>query len=197
MTNDHESSDSVTPSPGRLVIRVRIPDGALSAPVQRRSYKGVLGLILVLIAVAAVLTWLGIRMFRSEPQTPAPAPAVAPAPKDTAPVISETPPPEVQPQPPAPTLPIAEVSPSVPRSALNTISGTIVVTVRVTIDKEGTVRDATTIVPGPSRYFARLATEAAKKWTFTPTDSDEQRSMVLRFTFRRSGATAGVDSPAN
>jgi TonB family protein len=195
MTNDHESSDSATPSPWRLVIRVKIPDGALSAPVQRRSYKGVLAL--VLIAVAAVLTWLGIRMFRSEQQTPAPAPAAAPAPKEAAPVITETPPPQVQPQPPAPTLPITEVTPSVPRSALNTISGTIVVTVRVTMDKEGKVRDANTVVPGPSRYFARLAVEAAKKWTFTPTDSDEQRSMVLRFNFRRSGATAGVDSPAN
>ena|SRR5688572_11877433 len=194
MTNDHESSDSATPSPWRLVIRVKIPDGALSAPVQRRSYKGVLAL--VLIAVAAVLTWLGVRMFRSEPQTPEPAPAAAPAPKEAAPVVTETPPPQV-PQPPAPTLPITEVSPNVPRSALNTISGTIVVTVRVTIDKEGKVRDATTMVPGPSRYFARLAVEAARKWTFTPTDSDERRSMLLRFNFRRSGATAGVDSSAN
>jgi TonB family protein len=195
MTNDHERSDSAQQSPWRLVIRVKIPDGALTAPVQQRSHKGVLAL--VLIAVAAVLIWLGVRMFRSEPEIPAPAAAPAPAQKEAAPLVSEAPPPEVQPQPPAPTLPTNEVSPSVPRSALNTISGTIVVTVRVTIDKEGKVRDASTIVPGPSRYFARLAVEAAKQWTFTPTDSGEPRSMVLRFNFRRSGATAGINPPAN
>jgi hypothetical protein len=47
---------------------------------------------------------------------------------------------------------------------------------------------------GPSRYFERLAVEAAKKWTFTPTDAPEQRVMLVKFAFRRSGTTASFSS---
>jgi hypothetical protein len=47
-------------------------------------------------------------------------------------------------------------------------------------------------VRGPSRYFERLALDAAKKWTFNPVDSEAQRLMLLRFDFTRQGATATV-----
>jgi TonB family protein len=87
------------------------------------------------------------------------------------------------------------VIPDVPRSARETIRGTVRVSVRVVVDKGGTVLAATAHEPGPSRYFERLAIQASKKWTFAPTDSEEQRIMLVRFNFRRAGTTAHADSP--
>ena len=95
----------------------------------------------------------------------------------------------------APLSPIEQVVPDVPRSALQTIRGTIRVTVQADIGKEGTVRAATSKVPGPSRYFERLSLEAARKWTFTPSASEDQRSMLIRFHYTQEGATVHVETP--
>lgn len=86
--------------------------------------------------------------------------------------------------------PIQEVIPSVPRSALDTIRGTVRVSVRVTINEQGAVVAASADDPGPSRYFERLALEASRKWTFTPARMQEPRTMLLRFNFTRDGASA-------
>jgi TonB family protein len=69
------------------------------------------------------------------------------------------------------------------------------VSVRVTIDKQGTVVAATPEDPGPSRYFERLAVEASKKWTFAPAATEAQRRVLVRFSFTRAGATAGTEPP--
>lgn len=65
--------------------------------------------------------------------------------------------------------------------------------IRVTIDQQGTVTDAIADDPGPSRYFARLSLEAAKKWTFTPATSAEPRTVLVKFHFTRDGATAHIE----
>jgi TonB family protein len=80
--------------------------------------------------------------------------------------------------------------PDVPRRASQTIRGHVKVSVRVIVNKDGTVFAALTDQRGPSRYFERLAIEAAKKWTFSPADADVQRIVVLRFDFGREGTTA-------
>jgi TonB family protein len=64
------------------------------------------------------------------------------------------------------------------------------VSVRVTVDNEGKVVEAAADDPGPSRYFERLAIGAAKKWTFAPADSAEQRAMLVKFNFTHDGVTA-------
>jgi hypothetical protein len=64
----------------------------------------------------------------------------------------------------------------------------------VIVDKAGTVRVATADDPGPSPYFERLAIQASKKWTFAPTDSEEQRIMLVRFNFTRAGTTTTASS---
>jgi outer membrane biosynthesis protein TonB len=69
------------------------------------------------------------------------------------------------------------------------------VSVRVIIDKDGTVYAALADQPGPSRYFEKLAIEAAKKWTFLPVDTDAQRLMLLRFDFTREGTSARAVTP--
>ena len=62
----------------------------------------------------------------------------------------------------------------------------------MTLDREGRVVATDTVESGPSRYFERLSVDAAKKWTFTPADSDAPRTLLLRFYFKRTGTTARV-----
>jgi len=100
----------------------------------------------------------------------------------------------VRKQPDASPSPISEVIPEVPRSAQKTIRGTVRVSVRLIVDKKGSVLAAAADDPGPSRYFERLAIQASKKWTFAPTDSEEQRIMLVRFNFTRAGTTARANS---
>jgi TonB family protein len=82
-----------------------------------------------------------------------------------------------------------EEIPDVPRHARATIRGLIKVAVRVTVDSSGNVVDETLENPGPSKYFARLATQAARKWKFAPADDEDSRRWLLRFEFSRGGAT--------
>jgi TonB family protein len=63
---------------------------------------------------------------------------------------------------------INRVEPDVPRAASDTIHGTVTVTVRVTVDAAGAVTNAELESRGPSAYFARLARESARNWTFRP-----------------------------
>lgn len=93
-----------------------------------------------------------------------------------------------------PPTPINEVLPDPPQSALDTIRGTVRVAIRVTIDKDGNVLEATSEDPGPSRYFERLSLEAARKWTFTPVATQAQRAMLLRFHYTREGTTTSAEA---
>jgi TonB family protein len=107
--------------------------------------------------------------------------------------------PAAQAPPPAPAVratasdspsAINEVLPTVPRSASETIRGTVRVSVRVIVDADGNVVAATSEDPGPSRYFERLSLEAAKKWIFAPAETGGQRLMLVKFNYTRSGTTA-------
>lgn len=80
---------------------------------------------------------------------------------------------------------VRQVLPVVPQSARNTIEGTIKVNVRVSVDSAGNVTDNHLDRSGPSKYFARLATEAAREWKFKPQSS--AREWVLHFRFSRGG----------
>jgi TonB family protein len=86
-----------------------------------------------------------------------------------------------------------KVLPEVPQSASDTIHGTIVVKVKVAVDPSGSVTDATLALPGPSRYFANLALQAARKWKFVPATADGSNASDLRtliFEFSKSGPDA-------
>jgi TonB family protein len=84
--------------------------------------------------------------------------------------------------------------PDVARSALRTIHGRIKIAVLVDVDRSGTVIAAHLKNSGPSSYFAHLASEAARKWTFAPVDEPGTRQWLLQFEFTRSGVT-GVATP--
>jgi TonB family protein len=88
---------------------------------------------------------------------------------------------------------VEQVMPDVSRGAINTITGTIKINVRVNVDPSGSVSDAQFQRRGPSDYFARKSMEAARKWKFTPTAA---RAWVLQFEFRRSGVRV-IPAPAS
>jgi TonB family protein len=84
---------------------------------------------------------------------------------------------------------VRQVLPEPSRGAKNTIRGTIRVTVRVDVDPSGKVAEAKLMSPGPSKYFARLALNAAQGWEFSPEEGDgnaSERSWLLRFRFKRT-----------
>ncbi len=61
-----------------------------------------------------------------------------------------------------------QVLPDVSGKARATIHGKVRVSVRVHVDPSGGVSEAEFDSPGPSKFFADLAMEAARKWAFTP-----------------------------
>jgi hypothetical protein len=83
--------------------------------------------------------------------------------------------------------------PNVPRHALQTIHGHVRVSVRIIVDKQGNVFATLLDKPGSSKYFDRVALDAAKTWKF-PQDAADQRLKLLRFEFTREGVTAHAAS---
>jgi outer membrane biosynthesis protein TonB len=85
--------------------------------------------------------------------------------------------------------------PEVSRVILGRIRGHVNVAVRVLVDPSGNVVGEFFENAGPSRYFARLAGDAAGAWTFAPTDQRGSRVWLLRFEFTRDGATVRAVAP--
>jgi TonB family protein len=171
-------------------------------------------IVVAVLAVAAMLAVPRMRDHRPEtpPATPvASAPAVpAPQPSTTpartrmghgpvAPAVSSSPSPPVPAKKttlqPASREIVQQVLPDVPRSAANTIQGRVRVRVKVTVDSSGSVSQASFASPGPSRYFANLAIQAARKWKFATGQVDGRNvpsEWILQFEFRRSGTKASA-----
>jgi TonB family protein len=82
-----------------------------------------------------------------------------------------------------------EVIPDVSPGARRTIRGHIKVWVRVMVNQDGSVSAVVADRAGPSKYFERIAIEAAEKWTFPPVDTPSRRLMQVRFDFSRDGTT--------
>jgi len=78
--------------------------------------------------------------------------------------------------------------PDVSPSARRTITGTIKVGVRVDVDPSGKVKAAKLTNAGPSKYFARLALQAAERWEFAP--AADPSTWQLQFHFRRASTQA-------
>ncbi len=146
------------------------------------------GAVLILL-----LAWLGLRGSGSHSPS---APAVT---SDAQPPPSTATRPESLPQgsrttgPTTPAVPatlsvVRQQLPAVPRSAQATIHGHFRLSVRVRVDRNGNVTAAELQGASPSKYFARLALDAAKQWKFSPTVSD--RVWLLQFTFSSERITA-------
>lgn len=88
---------------------------------------------------------------------------------------------------------VRRVLPDVPRSAQNTIRGTIKVVVRVQVDPSGKVTSTTLKARGPSRYFANQALKASEHWEFSAPEIAGQptaSTWLLRFRFKRKSIQA-------
>jgi TonB family protein len=140
----------------------------------RTAAAGLLGLILL---------WIGIRAIRS-PTSPPPV-AVLPAPQNPAPAVQS---PTVAPS--TASVVLHEEMPAVSRSARASVRGQIKVVVRVTVDRAGNVIAENLEARGSSRYFARVATEAAKRWKFAPAENQSPREWLVQFEFNRDSTTA-------
>jgi TonB family protein len=89
---------------------------------------------------------------------------------------------------------VRQVMPQVSPSARRTIQGTIKVRVRVEVDAAGNVAKMKLELSGPSKYFSRVATEAAREWKFAPAQAGEPaiREWKLQFAFRRAKTEASA-----
>jgi TonB family protein len=132
--------------------------------------------------------WMGVHLFHTHANvqqsasiTPPSPPAVAP------PAAVENPTARV-----AASLPTAlhQEIPDLSRSARESIRGVIKIAVRVTVDRSGNVVAATLGTRASSKYFARAAMDAAKKWKFAQAADQASREWLLHFEFTRAGTTA-------
>jgi TonB family protein len=177
------------------IVREASQTASPQSPKQRWLVPSIAGALVLLVAI-----WAGSRLFQSQPKPSAPSAAAAPTvvlnpeaplPVPPRPVSRPDSPRSDQPAPVADSSPavIHKHIPVVPRSARRTIRGRIKVAVLVTVDRSGKVVDAPLEIPGSSRYFARLATEAARKWRFA-SDNQDSRQWLVTFEFSRGGTTA-------
>jgi TonB family protein len=84
---------------------------------------------------------------------------------------------------------VERVLPNIPEKASLSIQGKIKVKVRVTIDSSGKVSDAALESPGPSKYFANQALQAAWNWRFKPAQVDSKAVSsvwLLQFQFTQT-----------
>jgi serine/threonine protein kinase len=148
-----------------------------TAPMARWLVPAAAGLVLIVL-------WIGVRSFRSHPNPPPPV-AVPSAQQRSVPAV----------QIPASTPPstadvLHEEIPAVSRSARASVRGQIKVVVRVTVDRSGNVVGENLEVHGSSKYFARVATDAARLWKFAPSENQSAREWLIQFEFSRDATTA-------
>ena len=95
---------------------------------------------------------------------------------------------------PVPTDDVVDrVMPEVAASARRTIEGRIKVRVKVNVDGDGKVTEARLAEAGPSKYFARVALEAARRWKFAPAgEQGEKREWTVLFVFSRARTEAAA-----
>jgi TonB family protein len=84
--------------------------------------------------------------------------------------------------------------PEVSPSARRTIHGTIAVRVKVKVDAAGNVQEAKIESGRGSRYFSRIALDAARDWKFSPAQAGEagERAWKVQFRFSRTKTEASA-----
>jgi TonB family protein len=149
---------------------------------------------MIIVVLGIVLAWMYSRSSKSATQTSdatkQPVTEAAPTPTTAAPKPAEP----VVPPPRAPGGEVVrQVLPDVPRSAQNTIRGTIKVVVRVEVDPSGKITAAKLKSSGSSRYFANQALKAAERWEFSAPEVNGKptaSTWLLQFRFKRTSIQA-------
>jgi len=174
----------------RKIVEAKTVESKVVEPHTPRENPRRWILVPIVIAAIGLAIWIGSRFISHAPEIPAgqtapateaPGPAATPAPAP----FSEQPAKRAA----APGSVLHQVLPEVPRSAQNTITGTLKVIVQVSVDPSGNVSQAKLVSAGPSKYFADHALAAARSWKFNPPQLDGQATTsewVLRFQFKRT-----------
>jgi TonB family protein len=181
---------SSPPAPRKDEPALAVP-AATAGATPARSRAPLLVIAGMLVALA--LIWVAARTLGGRPaesqhpvaaaaQTaPQASPPVAPLPPSSSPAAGRG-------DASAATV-VHQVIPDVPAHARQTIHGHIKVWVRVVVEQDGSVLAAAPDRSGSSRYFERLAVEAARKWTFAPAATPGRRIVQVQFDFSREGTT--------
>jgi TonB family protein len=200
LTGGPVTARAVTPVPARPAAALAqvASNDAWATPAEEEDEEeptrpAALGAIIGLLVIIGVI-WAGVRMLGGQgapappvpvavqpPSAPVAAGAAAPAPVSAGSISREA---------ASEATRLHQVIPDVPAGARRSIRGHIKVWVRVIVNRDGSVFAATPDRTGSSRYFERLALEAAKKWTFPPADAPSQRLVQIHFDFSREGVTA-------
>jgi TonB family protein len=175
-----------SPQVSRLPADMKVPGKAAPAPTASKTRLLVPVIAVGVIALVAI--WAGMRPFRSHPKSEPPASNTAQSTSQAPVAPAAASPSSATPISAAPAVLHQEI-PALSHGTRNSIRGQIKVTVLVTVDRSGNVVGETLENQGSSKYFARLALEAAKKWRFTPADSQDPRQWLLQFEFARGGAS--------
>jgi TonB family protein len=174
---------------------VPAPAEPAAIPASSATRKPVFATAAVIIVVlGVVLAWTYSRSSKSATQTSdgtkQPVTEAAPTPTTAAPKPAEP----VVPPPRAPGGEVVrQVLPDVPRSAQNTIRGTIKVVVRVEVDPSGKITAAKLKSSGSSRYFANQALKAAERWEFSAPEVNGRptaSTWLLQFRFKKTSIQA-------
>jgi TonB family protein len=177
------AAETEAPAPAAAEAVPRAP--AEESPKRHWFVVAIAGALVVLAVV-----WAGLHRFQGQPDSEQPASGAS----ETATQQAASSPPVPLQNPktsrPSPSAVLHQDIPDISPSARASIRGRIKVVVRVTVDRSGNVIGEALENHGSSKYFARLATEAAKKWRFSPADDQGTRVWLLRFEFTRDGATA-------
>jgi len=188
------------PPPGKQASREAPSPGEQQKPMEpqkRNLIWPIIGALFMSIGAWASLSYLTSQDQPPAPMTQAPTP-VAPPPVVTQPVVAKPTPDAysgtigemMRPAPePLPDGVINEVIPDIPQISLDRIRNRINVSVRVLVNPEGNVVAALVDNAGSSPAFADLSEEAARDWQFTPSNEEDLRVWILRFEYRREGAT--------
>ena len=170
-------------SPERLASALPAPTMPVAKPAARKPRLRYYLAAAVLVVGAAIV--VGLVVDRTAAPVPSAAepvrPAPASAPPEPAPAGQTAARKAARPAPsPAQDGITRRVLPDIPAQARNTVHGIATVVVRVAVGPSGNVTEAT-LEAGGSRYFGRLALEAARQWQFAPVEGAGQHNWILRF----------------
>jgi hypothetical protein len=200
------------PAPTAAVVAPRPAAGA------RRRFARLATLILLLLALILVGLWVFGPRPEARPAAPTSAPAekvqeqtappAEPAPEQAHPEESDVAPSAPAPAPTAPaprperaarraagSVPgavVRQVLPDVLPTARQSIRGSVKLGVLVRVDPRGRAVEAHPAPAGPSKYFAGVAVEAARRWKFRAPrvgGRSVASHWLLRFQFDQAGTT--------
>jgi len=172
-------------------IAARVMEVVEATPGKESSRKRFV--IPFLIAAIVLIVWAGSKFVTHQSSVPPAETPTTSAPPSASPPASQSPAPFSESQKPAPKglvrgTVLQQVLPEISRSAQNTITGHVKVSVQVSVDASGNVLQAKFVSAGTSKYFADRALAAAGSWKFSPPQVDGQAApseWFLRFQFGR------------